>query len=152
MIAQNELGLNRDKARDFYILAENMSPAIDALQYMTGCTIGNQSFYAYDLGKHVYYFGRFHSSSEPGEALRVTLINPLVNLSCRSDIEKKIMAGQAAPAEVEKYHQAINKAVSAILNLSEESLFARSKVSLRPRRELPAATISNAFVVVKWWR
>ncbi len=30
LIAQNELGLTRDNARDFFIMAENMSSAIDA--------------------------------------------------------------------------------------------------------------------------
>lgn len=132
LIAQNELGLNRDNARDFFILAENMSSAIDALQYMTGCTVGNQSFYAYDLGKHVYYFGRFHGGPEPREALWVALIKPLIDLSHVNDIEKKIMAGRAVSAEVEEYRRAIDKAVSEILNIPEESLFAKSKVSLRP--------------------
>ncbi|MFZ5651052.1 MAG: FmdE family protein [Bacillota bacterium] len=132
LIAQNELGLTRDNARDFFILAENMSSAIDALQYMTGCTVGNQSFYAYDSGKHVYYFGRFHGGPEPGEALRVALTNPLIDLSHTNDIEKKIMAGQAVSAEVEEYHRSIDKAVSEILNIHEENLFAKSKVSLRP--------------------
>ncbi|MCL6477335.1 MAG: formylmethanofuran dehydrogenase subunit E family protein [Peptococcaceae bacterium] len=131
LIAQKELGLTRDTARDFFILAENMSSAIDALQYMTGCTIGNQSFFAYDSGKHVYYFGRFHSGPEPREALRVALINPLINLGHAHDIEKKIMAGQAVSAEVEEYQHAIDKAVSEILNIHEESLFVKSKVSLR---------------------
>ena len=132
LIAQNELGLTRDNARDFFILAENMSSAIDALQYMTGCTVGNQSFYAYDSGKHVYYFGRFHSGSEPREALRVALVNPLIDLSHTNDIDEKIMAGQAVPAEVGEYHRAIDKAVSEILNIPDDSLFVKSKVSLRP--------------------
>ncbi|MFZ5634091.1 MAG: FmdE family protein [Bacillota bacterium] len=132
LIAQNELGLTRDNARDFFIMAENMSSAIDTLQYMTGCTIGNQSFYAYDLGKHVYYFGRFHGGPEPREALRVALINPIINLCHVNDIEERIMAGRAVSAEVEEYHRTIDKAVSEILNIPEESLFAKSKVSLGP--------------------
>lgn len=136
LIAQNELGLNRDNARHFFILAENMSSAIDALQYMTGCTVGNQRFYAYDLGKHVYYFGRFHGGPEPREALRVALrvalTNPLIDLSHTNDIEKKITTGLALPGEVGEYHRAIDKAVSEILNTPEESLFTKSKVSLRP--------------------
>lgn len=132
LIAQNELGLTRDNARDFFILAENMSSAIDALQYMTGCTVGNQGFYAYDLGKHVYYFGRFHGGPGPREALRVALINPLIDLSHVNEIEKKIVAGRAVSAEIEEYHRAVDKAVSEILNIPEESLFAKSKVFLRP--------------------
>ena len=132
LAAQKELGLTRDNGRDFFILAENMSSAIDALQHMTGCTVGNQCFYAYDSGKHVYYFGRFQGGPGSPPALRVALINPLIDLSHVSDIEKKIMAGQAVSAEAGAYHRAIDKAVSEILNMPEESLFAKSKVSLRP--------------------
>lgn len=131
LTAQKELGLTRDTVSNFFILAENMTSAIDALQYMTGCTIGNQRFYAYDLGKHVYYFGRFHDGPEPGEAMRVALVNPLINLGGAHYTEKRIMAGQAASAEVEEYQHAIDKSVSEILNIHEENLFVRSKVSLR---------------------
>lgn len=137
LMAQKELGMTRENARDFFILAENMSSAIDALQYMTGCTVGNRGFYAYDLGKHVYYLGRFHKGSEePQETLRIALINPLINLNHAgetpvNDIEKKIIAGQAVAAEVEEYHRAINQAVSELLNAPEESLFTKAKILLR---------------------
>jgi len=134
LIARNELGLTRDNDRSFFILVENMSSAIDALQCMTGCTVGNQSFYAYDLGKHVYYFEQFSSGPEPWEALRVALINPVIDISRAHDIEKRIMAGQATFAEADEYHRAIDKAVSEILDIPEESLFTKSKVSLRPPR------------------
>ncbi|WP_347488886.1 FmdE family protein [Desulfoscipio sp. XC116] len=140
LIAQRELGLTRDKAREFFILAENMSSAIDALQYMTGCTVGNQCFYAYDLGKHVYYLGRFNKcSEEPRETLRIALVNPLVGLNHAgetpvNDIEEKIIAGQAGAAEVEEYRRAINQAVSGLLNAPEGSLFTKSKVFLRSPR------------------
>ncbi len=141
LVAQNELGLTRDNASKFFIMAENMTSAIDALQCMTGCTVGNQRFYAYDLGKHVYYFGRFPGGSEPGEALRVALINPIINLCHVNDVEERIMAGRAAPAEVDEYRRAVDQAVSEILNIPDESLFKKSKVSLRP----PQVITSNGY-------
>lgn len=140
LIAQRELGLTREKAREFFILAENMSSAIDALQFMTGCTVGNQCFYAYDSGKHVYYLGRFSKGSEElRETLRIALVNPLVGLNHAgetpvNDIEKKIIAGQAVAAEVEEYHRAINQAVSELLNAPEGSLFTKTNVLLRSPR------------------
>ncbi|NMB40872.1 MAG: hypothetical protein GX996_02935 [Firmicutes bacterium] len=81
LIAQEELGISRENAHQFFILAENMSSAIESLQLITGCTIGNQNFFAYDLGKHVYYFGSYADVSKPGKALRLALINPVVDLS-----------------------------------------------------------------------
>lgn len=133
LVAQKELGLTRETAKDFFVLAENMTSAIDALQFMTGCTIGNQNFFAYDLGKHVYYFGSFPAGSEPRqEALRVALINPIVDLSCQGEIEKRIVAGRASAADLEEYQQAIDDAVREILSIPDESLFVKSRVSLRP--------------------
>jgi formylmethanofuran dehydrogenase subunit E len=131
-IASQELGLSRENAPEFFVLAENMSSAIEALQLMTGCTIGNQNFFAYDLGKHVYYFGRFSTAGEPGKALRVALTNLAVDLSHKGEVEKKILAGQASMAELKEYQQAIDDAVGEILNLPEEELFSKTRISLYP--------------------
>lgn len=134
MVACQELGLSRKNAHEFYVLAENMSSAIEALQLLTGCTIGNQNFFAYDLGKHVYYFGRFSTDRKPREALRVALTNLVVDLSHKSGVEKKILAGKASAVELKKYQQAIDAAVGEILNLPEEELFSKTRISLRPPR------------------
>ncbi|MEW5920964.1 MAG: FmdE family protein [Bacillota bacterium] len=134
MLACRELGLSRKNALDFFILAENITSAIEALQLVTGCTIGNQNFFAYDLGKHVYYFGRFASEDEPQNVLRVALINLVVDLSHKSEVEERILAGQPSAAELKDYHKAVNDAVEVILNLSEEELFSITRISLRPPR------------------
>lgn len=131
VIAQRELGISREKAHSFFALAENMTSAIDALQFMTGCTVGNQNFFAYDLGKHVYYFGPAQNGNELQEVLRVALINPVVDFAGKGEIEKKILAGQAEPAELENYQRALDEAVEQILTLPEEKLFTKSRVFMR---------------------
>ena len=131
LVAQRELSLARESAHKFFVLAENMTSAIDALQYMTGCTIGNQNFFAYDLGKHVYYFGRLAAGFEPQEVLRVALISTAVDLGHVGEIEERIVAGEAGGAEVEKYQRAVDRAVQEILDLPEEKLFSISRVLLR---------------------
>lgn len=131
LVAQQELGLSREKAHSFFILAENMTSAIDALQFMTGCTVGNQNFFAYDLGKHVYYFGPVQSGDEPQEVLRVALINPVLNLNNKKEVERKIVTAQVTAAELEDYQRAIDEAVQLILDLPEEKLFAKSRVFMR---------------------
>lgn len=132
LLASQELGLSRENASQFFVLAENMTSAIESLQLITGCTIGNQNFFAYDLGKHVYYFGRFATAGEPRKALRLALTNLIVDLSHKAAVEKKILAGQADAAELKEYREAINGAVVEILNLPDEELFAKTMISLHP--------------------
>jgi len=141
LVAQQELGLSRENAYNFFVLAENMTSAIDALQFMTGCTIGNQNFFVYDLGKHVYYFGRFSSTFDAQEVLRVALINPVIDLKYKGEVEKKIVAGRASATELKEYQKAIDDAVQEILSLPEEDLFSKSKVSLR----LPQVTSRHNY-------
>lgn len=131
-IAFQELGLSRENAPQFFVLAENMSSAIESLQLVTGCTIGNRNFFAYDLGKHVYYFGRFSTAHESRKALRLALTNLVVDLSHKSELEKNILAGQASAAELKEYQQAIDDAVEKILNLPDEELFSKTRIALHP--------------------
>jgi formylmethanofuran dehydrogenase subunit E len=132
LIAQEELGISRENASQFFILAENMSSAIESLQLITGCTIGNQNFFAYDLGKHVYYFGSYANISKPGKALRLALTNLVVDLSHKRSLEKRIISGKAGLGEHKEYQQAINKAVDMILKIAPEELFSKTRISLEP--------------------
>ncbi len=134
LIAQEELGISRENAHQFFVIAENMSSAIESLQLITGCTIGNQNFFAYDLGKHVYYFGSFAHVSEPGKALRLALINLVLDLSDKRDLEKIIISGKGGLKEHKEYQQAIDKAVEGILKIAPEDLFAKTRISLQPPR------------------
>ena len=131
-IAFQELGLSRENAPQFFVITENMSSAIESLQLVTGCTIGNRNFFAYDLGKHVYYFGCFSNAHESKKALRLALINPVVDLSHKNELEKNIMAGQAGAAGLKEYQQAIDDAVEKILDLPNEELFSKTRIALHP--------------------
>lgn len=132
LIACRHLGLCRENAHEFFVLAENMSSAIEALQLVTGCTIGNQNFYAYDMGKQVYYFGRFSTAHESRKALRLALTNLVVDLSHKGETEKNILAGRAGTAELKEYQQAVDDSVREIMSLPDGDLFSQTWVSLRP--------------------
>ena len=134
LIAQEELGLSRENSHRFFIVAENMSSAIESLQLITGCTIGNQNFFAYDLGKHVYYFGSFSNAHAPQKALRLALTNLVVDLSHTRELEKRIISGQADLEERREYQQAIDNAVEEILTLASQKLFNKTRISLQPPR------------------
>lgn len=121
-IAEEELGLSRSNAYQFFIIAENMSSAIESLQLITGCTIGNQNFFAYDLGKHAYYFGNFSNAHEPKKALRLALTNLVVDLSHKRELEKRIISEQADLKEQEEYRQLVGDRVQEILSIPEQEL------------------------------
>ena len=131
LIAREELGLTRQNAHRFFVLAENMSSAVDAVQYLTGCTVGNQNFCAYDQGKHVYYFAEAREGEEPWPALRVALVGELLCGACHEETARRMAAGEAAPEEVRAYRETVNRAVQALLEAPDEELFRKTRVQLR---------------------
>ncbi len=131
LIAREELGLTRQNAHRFFVLAENMSSAVDAVQYLTGCTVGNQNFCAYDQGKHVYYFAEAREGEEPWPALRVALVGELLCGACHEETARRMAAGEAAPEEVRAYRESVNRAVQALLEAPDEQLFRKTRVHLR---------------------
>lgn len=142
LIARRELGINRQNCGGFFGISENMSSAIDAVQYLTGCTIGNKNFIAYDRGKHVYYFMKTSREQKPQEALRIALMSPVINTQFEPDIEEKIVSGRASRQEINKYRDKINVAVQKVLSLPEDSLFRKTITVL----ECPAEPFTEKYV------
>lgn len=67
-----ELGLDLVTVRgvDLVCLVENQACAVDAVQVVTGCTLGKANLVVADRGKHVYTFARREAGTE---AVRVSL-------------------------------------------------------------------------------
>ncbi len=72
-IAMTELGITRENSLEYVAGAANSSSAVDAIQYLTGCTIGKQSFFIEDTGKHVYFFARRSLQPLTGQGLIIDL-------------------------------------------------------------------------------
>jgi len=132
LLARQEVGLEREHAAHYFVLVENMSSSIEAVQLLTGCTIGNQNFFAYDLGKHVYYFGKAESGCIPVDVLRLSLVNPVVDLNLDRKLDNRIMTGKAGAAELSHYEDAVSDSVQKILELSDNTLFSKKTVSIYP--------------------
>ncbi len=132
LIAREEMGIDRKHAAHYFALVENMSSSIEAVQLLTGCTIGNQNFFAYDLGKHVYYFGKADNSYIPVDVLRLSLINMAVDLNLDKALDNRILNGRAEAAELSLYEDAISDSVQKILELDDNELFDKKTVSIYP--------------------
>ncbi|MEW6541697.1 MAG: FmdE family protein [Bacillota bacterium] len=74
-----ELGLDPAGAQgaDLVCVVENRACAADAVQAVTGCTLGKANLVVADHGKHVYTFARREAG---GEAVRVSLTAPVPEL------------------------------------------------------------------------
>jgi len=71
--AKEKLGFERAEDEEIYCIAENDSCAVDAIQALTGCTLGKGNLIIKHYGKHVYTFGSRNSK----KALRI-YFNPEV--------------------------------------------------------------------------
>jgi formylmethanofuran dehydrogenase subunit E len=66
--ALRELDAERPEDEELVAVVENDSCAVDAIQYMTGCTFGKGNLVFHDYGKHVYTF----YNRRAGRAVRIS--------------------------------------------------------------------------------
>ncbi|MCS7177828.1 MAG: FmdE family protein [Anaerolineae bacterium] len=102
------------------VIVENTTSAVDAIQHMTGCTVGNRRLLVRDWGKHVYTF--IYSDSE---GLRLSLRPGILPANPEmAELEGKIQAGQATLMETARYQTLLDQRIMFILETPAETLFA----------------------------
>ncbi len=74
-LALSYLAVPDAPASDLKVVAENSTSALDAIQFLTGCTTGNGRLVHKDYGKHVYFF----TLSRKLRSLRLSLRKDAVN-------------------------------------------------------------------------
>lgn len=110
-VALKRLGVERARDEELVAVVANDSCAVDAVQYISGCTLGKGNLYLKDYGKHVYILGRRGETRGVRVALRFGVLDG---------------AGS--------WEERMEK----ILHAPEEELFAVKEIELPP---LPAAQI-----------
>jgi formylmethanofuran dehydrogenase subunit E len=68
-LALEYLGMEKSKDEELFVIAENRSCAVDAIQCVAGATAGRGNLLIKDFGKHAYAF----ASREKKRALRIVL-------------------------------------------------------------------------------
>jgi formylmethanofuran dehydrogenase subunit E len=111
---------------DFRVIVENAGSAVDAVQQLTGCTLGNGRLVVQDYGKHVYTF-----VYEEGKGLRLaigseTLPTPPEFLA----LEEKIKTDQATMLETVRYQVLLDECISTLLEFSDKALFSTRRVAV----------------------
>lgn len=111
-----------------FVIAENRTSALDAVQMLTGCTTGNGRLRVYDYGKHVYTF-----VDDGGHGLRLELkSDTLPGGEDFLELEHNISAGAASLLETARYWAMVNGYVGTLLDLPNEVLFSSQHVTLQP--------------------
>ncbi|MEJ2313422.1 MAG: FmdE family protein [Nitrospirota bacterium] len=131
-VARFAMGKLGPKAEDEELVAvvENDSCAVDAVQVLTGCTFGKGNLIHRDYGKQVYTFMKRPS----GEALRVSVewVTP-EETEEEKEAWERYMKGDRSEDVLTVVHRRKSRKIEAIMNASDEDLFAVSW----PEVELP---------------
>jgi formylmethanofuran dehydrogenase subunit E len=121
------------------VIVENTTSAIDAVQLLTGCTLGNHRLLLYDYGKHAYTFiyGK-------DEGLRLSLRpEALPESSHFLALEERIQTEQATMLETARYQALLDERIATLLDISADALFSAQRVAV----EWPEDPLTSALAL-----
>jgi len=125
-IALRELS-SRAEDEEMVAIVENDSCSVDAIQFVTGCTLGKGNLIFKDHGKHAYTF----LNRDTGKALRIYLKKNTNEMDPEfAKARKKVFSDSATHEDLEKYEKTRNKATEKILEAPVQELFAVEWVDL----------------------
>ncbi len=128
--ALQELGSTRDKDEELIAIVENDSCAVDAVQYVTGCTMGKGNLIFRDHGKPVYTFCRRSDDKAVRLVAKGLDEKRYPELAA---LREKLLSGEANEEDREKYDQAAQEALKTFLTDPPESVVDIQEVNI----ELP---------------
>lgn len=109
------LEAGRDIDEQILAVVENDSCAVDAIQLMTGCTLGKGNLIFHDYGKQVYTFVLRKS----GKAIRITINDPEEKKDGSLNLlRKKVFSGKADEDEKRIFYQKTKEIQNRILSCS----------------------------------
>jgi len=127
--ALRELKTDRPRDEELVAVVENDSCAVDAIQYITGCTFGKGNLVFHDYGKHVYTF--YNRST--GQGVRISEdFRGFDNDPRFTELKKQQEAGADVTAEMNAFKM---EKTAAILQADEKELFIVQPVSSLPPEE-----------------
>jgi formylmethanofuran dehydrogenase subunit E len=113
-IVANELG---ETPEDLVALVETDICAVDGVQALTGCTLGNRNLILHDVGKNAYSFWR----RSDGKAIRIHG-RPAWDPAYQA-LRKKVSAGDASTTEIELFDELTETQAARILAADPYTLF-----------------------------
>ena len=133
--ALRELKADRPRDEELVAIVENDSCAVDAIQFITGCTFGKGNFIFRDYGKHVYSF----YNRRTGQGVRISEdYRGFEDDQRYPGLKKRQEAGEDVAREMQMFKM---EKTSAILKADEKEIFTITPVSSPPPDE---ATIRSS--------
>lgn len=117
LLALEKLGVTRAQDEELIAIVENDACGIDAVQVLTGCTIGKGNLIYKDYAKQVYTF----ASRKTGEAVRVAVKPGVMQRSPEhAALQAKIIKGEATAEDKKLYKAKHIELAQRIANLPAE--------------------------------
>lgn len=141
-IALKKLRSPRATDEEFVAIVENDSCSVDAIQVLTGCTMGKGNLIFKDHGKHVYTL----LNRDTGEALRLSLNKSIDEIdSDFAKVRDKTFSESASPEDKLEFEKQKNQISQKILHISDEELFKIETVKV----DIPKARIFQSIKCAK---
>lgn len=119
-IALRELCAGRDVDEELVAIVENDACGIDAIQAVTGCTLGKGNLIYRDYGKHVYTF----INRVTGDAIRISLKDQKLDADDpQRAIQARIREGNASPDDIQMLKRLRKEAIKRMLTDPPERYF-----------------------------
>ncbi|MBC7341865.1 MAG: formylmethanofuran dehydrogenase subunit E family protein [Clostridia bacterium] len=117
-IAEKRLGFNRRQAFMQTVRVSPNSPAVDAVQYLTGCTIGKGNLIVEDGREQSYCF-----INPLGQICLVARQEALAKSLVMVDLEAKLCRDHIRETELYQYQFELNQLIERILQVPDGFLF-----------------------------
>ncbi len=127
--ALRELKADRPQDEELVAIVENDSCAVDAIQFITGCTFGKGNLIFRDYGKHVYTI--FNRSTDQGVRISEDY-RGFENDKRYSELRKRQEAGEDVSREMQVFKM---EKAAAILKADEKEILTITPVSSPPPEE-----------------
>ena len=133
-LAMQELFSGRPRDEEVVAIVENDSCAVDAIQLLTGCTLGKGNLILKNYGKQVYTFiKRPEKENMPGEALRVSVdFTGPEETAGEKEMWRRFSGGDRSEEVVRAVHARRSKKIKAIMAAAGSELFTIRRLRMRP--------------------
>ncbi|MCK9276530.1 MAG: FmdE family protein [Methanoculleus sp.] len=127
--ALERLHTGRAEDEELVTIAETDACGVDAIQVLTGCTVGKGNLFFKNYGKHAFTF----INRLTGDAVRI-IGNPSFDTDSLdpglASLRARVMQGRVPDEEWAEYRRRTDRLVEAILDLPAETLFTIREVDV----------------------
>lgn len=129
LLALEFLGVKRAKDEELLAIVETDACGVDAVQVLTGCTLGKGNLIYKDAGKQALTL----ANRRTGKAVRIVLKPDAISEDEKfSALRSKIAANTASEKEKAEWDEVQKERVKSFLNAPSEKLFRIKEVEMPP--------------------